>query len=172
MKVELVEEDPCEQYTDLDANAWYAESVHFALVNGLFVGFGDGTFRPEAALSRAMVATVLYRQAGSPAVTGTSTFPDLRMTGMLTPSHGHRRPRLSSAMTRACSVRMTTSPARNGHDALYRFAASQNMDTTTTGDLSNFTDASSVQSYATEPMTWAVGNGIILGIGNNELAPA
>ena len=61
VKVELVEEDPCEQYTDLDANAWYAESVHFALVNGLFVGFGDGTFRPEAALSRAMVATVLYR---------------------------------------------------------------------------------------------------------------
>ena len=54
---------------------------------------------------------------------------------------------------------------------LYRFAASQNMDTTTTGDLSNFTDASSVQSYATEPMTWAVGNGIILGMGNNELAP-
>lgn len=52
VKVELVEEDPCEQYTDLDANAWYAESVHFALVNGLFVGFGDGTFRPEAALSR------------------------------------------------------------------------------------------------------------------------
>ena len=78
VKVELVEEDPCEQYTDLDANAWYAESVHFALVNGLFVGFGDGTFRPEAALSRAMVATVLYRQAGSPAVTGTSTFPDLK----------------------------------------------------------------------------------------------
>ena len=54
---------------------------------------------------------------------------------------------------------------------LYRFAASQNMDTTTTGDLSSFTDASSVQSYATEPMTWAVGNGIILGMGNNELAP-
>lgn len=53
---------------------------------------------------------------------------------------------------------------------LYRFAASQNMDTTTTGDLSSSLTAS-VQSYATEPMTWAVGNGIILGMGNNELAP-
>lgn len=166
-----VEEDPCEQYTDLDANAWYAESVHFALVNGLFVGFGDGTFRPEAALSRAMVATVLYRQAGSPAVTGTSTFPDLKddwyadavawaqeAKVVIGDDKGLFRP--DDDVTREEMVTM-----------LYRFAASQNMDTTTTGDLSNFTDASSVQSYATEPMTWAVGNGIILGMGNNELAP-
>lgn len=166
-----VEEDPCEQYTDLDANAWYAESVHFALVNGLFVGFGDGTFRPEAALSRAMVATVLYRQAGSPAVTGSSTFPDLKddwyadavawaqeAKVVIGDDKGLFRP--DDDVTREEMVTM-----------LYRFAASQNMDTTTTGDLSNFTDASSVQSYATEPMTWAVGNGIILGMGNNELAP-
>ena len=171
VKVELVEEDPCEQYTDLDANAWYAESVHFALVNGLFVGFGDGTFRPEAALSRAMVATVLYRQAGSPAVTGTSTFPDLKddwyadavawaqeAKVVIGDDKGLFRP--DDDVTREEMVTM-----------LYRFAASQNMDTTTTGDLSSFTDASSVQSYATEPMTWAVGNGIILGMGNNELAP-
>ena len=166
-----VEEDPCEQYTDLDANAWYAESVHFALVNGLFVGFGDGTFRPEAALSRAMVATVLYRQAGSPAVTGTSTFPDLKddwyadavawaqeAKVVIGDDKGLFRP--DDDVTREEMVTM-----------LYRFAASQNLDTTTTGDLSSFTDASSVQSYATEPMTWAVGNGIILGMGNNELAP-
>ena len=166
-----VEEDPCEQYTDLDANAWYAESVHFALVNGLFVGFGDGTFRPEAALSRAMVAPVLYRQAGSPAVTGTGTFPDLKddwyadavawaqeAKVVIGDDKGLFRP--DDDVTREEMVTM-----------LYRFAASQNMDTTTTGDLSNFTDASSVQSYATEPMTWAVGNGIILGMGNNELAP-
>lgn len=166
-----VEEDPCEQYTDLDANAWYAESVHFALVNGLFVGYGDGTFRPEAALSRAMVATVLYRQAGSPAVTGTSTFPDLKddwyadavawaqeAKVVIGDDKGLFRP--DDDVTREEMVTM-----------LYRFAASQNMDTTMTGDLSNFTDASSVQSYATEPMTWAVGNGIILGMGNNELAP-
>lgn len=171
VKVELVEEDPCEQYTDLDANAWYAESVHFALVNGLFVGYGDGTFRPEAALSRAMVATVLYRQAGSPAVTGTSTFPDLKddwyadavawaqeAKVVIGDDKGLFRP--DDDVTREEMVTM-----------LYRFAASQNMDTTTTGDLSSFTDASSVQSYATEPMTWAVGNGIILGMGNNELAP-
>lgn len=166
-----VEEDPCEQYTDLDANAWYTESVHFALVNGLFVGFGDGTFRPEAALSRAMVATVLYRQAGSPAVTGSSTFPDLKddwyadavawaqeAKVVIGDDKGLFRP--DDDVTREEMVTM-----------LYRFAASQNMDTTTTGDLSSFTDASSVQSYATEPMTWAVGNGIILGMGNNELAP-
>lgn len=166
-----VEEDPCEQYTDLDANAWYAESVHFALVNGLFVGYGDGTFRPEAALSRAMVATVLYRQAGSPAVTGTSTFPDLKddwyadavawaqeAKVVIGDDKGLFRP--DDDVTREEMVTM-----------LYRFAASQNMDTTTTCDLSSFTDASSVQSYATEPMTWAVGNGIILGMGNNELAP-
>lgn len=118
-----------------------------------------------------MVATVLYRQAGSPAVTGSSTFPDLKddwyadavawaqeAKVVIGDDKGLFRP--DDDVTREEMVTM-----------LYRFAASQNMDTTTTGDLSSFTDASSVQSYATEPMTWAVGNGIILGMGNNELAP-
>ena len=37
-------------------------------------------------------------------------------------------------------------------------------------DLSAFTDASSVSSWAVEGMTWAVAEGIIQGAGN-ELAP-
>ena len=34
---------------------------------------------------------------------------------------------------------------------LYRFAASQNMDTTTTGDLSNFTDAPACRAMPLSP---------------------
>lgn len=90
---------------------------------------------------------------------------------MLTPSHGHREAKVVIGDDKGLFRPDDDVTREEMVTMLYRFAASQNMDTTTTGDLSNFTDASSVQSYATEPMTWAVGNGIILGMGNNELAP-
>ncbi len=167
----IAKPDPREDYTDLDPNAWYFESIRFALENRLLLGYGDGTLRPNATLSRAMVATILYRQAGSPAVTGKSTFPDVvdgwysdavvwaqEAKVVLGDNKGLFHP--DDDVTREEMVTM-----------LYRFAAYKEYDVTATGDLSKFTDASSVQSYATEPMTWAIANGIIKGMSETELAP-
>ncbi len=43
---------------------------------GLMTGLYDTHFGPNDKMSRAMVATVLYRMAGSPAVTDKRVFPD------------------------------------------------------------------------------------------------
>ena len=59
------------------ANHWAAESIAFCAMRELFKGVGDGRFAPDAPMTRAMFATVLYRIAGMPAVSGTNSFYDV-----------------------------------------------------------------------------------------------
>lgn len=48
-------------YTDVSADAPYAEAVALVSRRGLFEGMGDGTFAPEGKLDRAMFVTVVGR---------------------------------------------------------------------------------------------------------------
>ena len=59
------------------ANHWAAESIAFCAARELFKGVGGGRFAPDAPMTRAMFATVLYRIAGMPAVSGTNSFYDV-----------------------------------------------------------------------------------------------
>ncbi len=64
-------------FTDVDATVYYAKAIDWAVEAGLVEGFGDGTFRPDAALTREQLVTILYRHAGKPAATGSlSSYPD------------------------------------------------------------------------------------------------
>lgn len=64
-------------FTDVPKTAWYADAVSWAVENGLVTGYGDGTFKPDLPINRSQLATVLWRYAGSPEVTGTAdSFPD------------------------------------------------------------------------------------------------
>lgn len=63
-------------FSDVDAGAWYAEAVMYCREHGLMDGIGNNQFDPEGSLTRAQLATVLYRIEGVPAVTGTDTFTD------------------------------------------------------------------------------------------------
>ena len=63
-----------------DPAAWYFEPVYWALDNGVTSGYGEGTFQPNAPLTRAQTVMFLYKMAGSPDVSGLpqSTFSDVR----------------------------------------------------------------------------------------------
>ena len=63
-------------YTDVSDNAWYAEAAQALLEMGLMNGVGDNRFDPDGIFTRAQLATVLYRMAGSPAVNGVDSFTD------------------------------------------------------------------------------------------------
>ena len=56
--------------TDIKGSDWFYDAVSYVLGNGLMNGTSDTTFTPNGALTRGMLVTVLYRMAGSPAVTG------------------------------------------------------------------------------------------------------
>ena len=50
-------------FTDVPAGCWYTDAVIWAAQNGIVSGFGDGTFRPNAAITRAQAAVMLYGYA-------------------------------------------------------------------------------------------------------------
>ena len=52
-------------FSDVQADAWYAEAVGWAAANKVVTGYADGTFRPNAAVTREQAAAILYRYAQS-----------------------------------------------------------------------------------------------------------
>lgn len=52
-------------FSDVQADVWYAEAVGWAAANKVVTGYADGTFRPNAAVTREQAAAILYRYAQS-----------------------------------------------------------------------------------------------------------
>lgn len=52
-----------EGFRDVSADAWYADAVYWAQANDIVNGYGDGTFRPNADMTREELAAVFYRYA-------------------------------------------------------------------------------------------------------------
>ena len=65
------------EFPDVAADAYYADAVAWAAEKGVTDGMGDGTFAPEATVTRAQAVTFLWRMAGKPAPTKTETFADV-----------------------------------------------------------------------------------------------
>ena len=54
-------------FTDI-GNSGYREGIELAAAAGIINGYADGTFKPNAQVTRAQFITMLYRAAGSPKV--------------------------------------------------------------------------------------------------------
>ncbi len=64
-------------YRDVSGNHWAAEDIRYVTERGLFNGTSPDTFGPSTEMSRAMLATVLYRYAGSPTASETAPYVDV-----------------------------------------------------------------------------------------------
>ena len=60
----------CEEHEFSDVPPWVTDAVDWAFCGTYMTGYDDGTFRPDLPITRAQVARLLYRVAGSPDVTG------------------------------------------------------------------------------------------------------
>ena len=64
-------------FTDVPTDAWYAGAVQYCRENSLMAGTSDTTFDPETTLTRAMLVTILWRQAEKPVVNYLMQFSDV-----------------------------------------------------------------------------------------------
>ena len=62
-------------FQDVPANAWFSDSVEWALLHGVTDGTTETTFSPDVICTRAHMVTFLWRSHGSPKVSGTPTMP-------------------------------------------------------------------------------------------------
>lgn len=67
-------------FTDVPNGMWYSNSIEWAAANNIVNGVSKNRFNPMGNITREQIATILYRYAGNPAVSGNlSAFPDKDM---------------------------------------------------------------------------------------------
>lgn len=154
-------------FSDVDADAWYAEAVMYCREHNLMNGTSATTFAPESSLTRAQLATVLYRIEGTPAVTGIDTFTD-------TPDGAWYSDAVLWASQRSLiggyggglfgpndpvsREQMTT--------ILWRYAGSP-----AAGGAEDYRDESEIASYAAAAVDWAAVNSMVAPLSDGIFAP-
>ena len=154
-------------FSDVASDAWYAQAVTYVQENGLMSGVGAGRFDPNGTTSRAMFATVLYRAAGSPAVSGSDTFADTQegtwySGGVLWASQ-------QGLVNGVSATRFAPNdPVSREQIAtiLWRHAGSPSGQ-----GGQDFADEGDIATYASTAVDWARGNGIVNGKPGNRFDP-
>ena len=158
-------------FTDVPEGAWYEDAAAYVYKHGLMAGTSATTFAPDVTTSRAMIATILWRMAGSPVVNYAMNYTDVAQGQWC-----------SEAIRWAASEGIvggygnglfgTNDPITREQFAamLYRFAQEQGYDVSI-GENTNilsYTDVADLSEYAISAMQWAVGAGIINGTGDGS----
>ena len=155
------------RFSDITMSAWYHDAVDRAVTSGLMKGESDTIFAPNKPLTRAMLATILYRVSGDKAQ-HSHPFTDVPSGRWFSDAIAWA---YESGVVNGTSDG-TFSPDDNvtreqAAAMLYRFAGRP----TASGDVTAFSDAAKISGYAVEPLRWAVGEGIINGKSEYTLDP-
>lgn len=153
-------------FSDVAAGVWYADAVTWCRENGIMSGTSATAFSPEASMSRAMFATVLYRAEGEPAVTGIDDFTDTEAgrwysnavlwasQQKLVEGYGNGRFGTNDTVTREQFATI-----------LWRYVGRPSASSAA------FADDASISGWAKDAVSWARANAIISGVGNNRFDP-
>lgn len=159
-------------FTDVNAGDWFYDDVKFAYENGLMVGTGTTNFSPNQETTRGMMVTILHRLEGSTKVTGTNTFADVEegkwysnaikwaAENSIVAGYGDGKFGPEDSITREQMAVI-----------LMNYAKLKGYDVSAKTDISKFTDGDKVSSWAKDALAWANAKGLIIGTGNEILAP-
>ena len=154
-------------FADVSSDAWYADAVVYCREQGWMSGTSETTFSPDGTMTRSMLATILYRQAGSPAVTGTDSFTDTE------PDTWY-----SAAVVWAAQENIINGYGNGVFGAndpvtreqlvtiLWRIAGSPEVEQGET-----FADQDSISSFAAAAAAWAQAKSIVSGKDGNRFDP-
>ena len=148
------------------------EAVDYMVANGYMNGMSGTMFGPNVELNRAMMVTILYRIAGSPAVEGVPAFTDVPAGEFYTAPVVWA---VANGITNGVSEHLFAPGKSLTRQELvtflYRFAKYMGYDVAATTDLSVYTDVTKVQPYAVQAFQWAVASGVIKGTSETTLSP-
>ena len=159
-------------FTDVSVDAWYHDPIDFVVGEGLMVGISDTAFNPSGKMNRAQMVTVLYRMAGEPEVKANTTFTDVPADSFYADAVAWA---VETGITNGVSATAFGPFGQVTREQMvtfiYRFAEYSGMDTLTDADLSAYTDAASVSSWAVSAFAWATENGLVQGMTETTLVP-
>lgn len=166
-------ETPELTFTDVPANAWFANAVKFVVENGYMKGISDTLFGPEITTDRGMIVTILYRMAGSPAVTTTAPYSDVKAGMYYTDAVAWGSANgIVKGYTDGTFKPSKTITREELAAMLYRYEQFNGGGFTGAWYFPlTASDADSISEYADEAIHWCVMNGLISGFEDGTLRP-
>lgn len=154
-------------FADVPQTSWFADAVKYVSENKLMNGTSATAFSPNENMSRAMLATVLYRMSGETAEAD-SSFGDVSSSAYYAAAVSWASSEGIVNGTGADAFSPNVSITREQLAAmLYRYAGEPSV----SADLSAYTDAVSISPYAEKAVEWCVAKGILSGKSATRLAP-
>ncbi len=156
-------------FDDVSGSSWYAGAAVYNQLGGIMIGVSGNMFAPDADVSRAMLATMLYRLAGSPSVSGKAPFSDVSESSWYSDAVKWAYERGIINGYPDGSFKPDAAVSREDAAAmLYRYAGSPAV---SSSEPDGFPDAAAVSGYAGAAMSWACECGIITGYDDGCLHP-
>ena len=157
-------------FSDVAADAWYADAVTYVRDNGLMSGTSDTTFTPGGTMTRGMLVTTLYRMAGSPSLENEDLgYPFADVPGDAWYANGVYWARLAGVVGGYSEDQFgPDDPVTREQIAviLWRYAGSPAAESGT-----DFADEGGISAYAAQAVDWARANGIVNGVEDNRFLP-
>ncbi len=167
-------------FRDMPApSIWSHAGLDYCIYHGYIAGTSATTVTPDGECTRAMIVSILYRVQGEPAkVNGyelkklAAPFDDVERGRWYTDAIWWAK--LTGVVSgMSPSTFAPDDPITRAQLAviLYNYTKQFAPESLTeTGSLAGFPDAGSVPSWARTAMAWAVGNGLISGVGENGVS--
>jgi GH25 family lysozyme M1 (1,4-beta-N-acetylmuramidase) len=149
-------------FLDVDRDRWSYSHIRYIYEAGIVNGIDEYTYSPSGKTTRGQLATMLYRMAGSPTVTGSSGFTDLTQNYYKNAVTWAKQQGIINGTSATTFEPDGYVTRQDLVTMLYRMAGSPQA----VGSLSGFTDAAEVRDYAVDAVTWAVAEGILQGDGS------
>ena len=162
-------------FVDVPEDAWYYDAVRYVNEKGLMAGTSATTFAPDLTTTRGMIVTILYRLEGSPNIEDEIwgyPFKDVDANAYYaTAVYWARMNGIVAGYSDELFGPNDTITREQMATILYRYAQYKGCDTKAKADLSSYTDAAQVGSWAVEAIRWANAEGLVSGTSATTLTP-
>lgn len=165
-------EEAAEPFVDVSAGDWFYDAVVYVYDNGLMSGTAATTFGPNVGTTRGMIATILWRLAGSPNG-GANPFTDVSGSDYyaeavawaagegIVGGYGNGVFGANDPITREQMALM-----------MYRYAQYAGYETSQrSAQLSSYADYASISDWAVEAVSWANAVGLMNGRTASTIVP-
>lgn len=164
--------DPAAQaYRDVKPGDWFSAASLYAWQKQIFRDWDGPDFRPNDTVTRAEIIYAIWTAAGSPASDFMANYDDITESWYLpavcwasekgiVQGTGNFKLSPNDPVDRATIVTM-----------LFRATAVTGASSEGRADLTAFTDAAAIPDWSAEAVSWAVANGVVLGVGDGSFAP-
>lgn len=159
-------------FTDVKESDWFFKGVEYVVDKGIMSGVSENEFAPSGKLTRAMLVQMLYNMESRPACDAENAFIDVPVGQWYTDAViWANDAKIVSGMGEGLFAPNMEITREQMVAMLYNYAKYKGYDVTASADLSTFADNASVSAWAQPAMQWAVAEGYISGMGDNQLAP-